>query len=40
MDGVSYAYLKKETGLYIVATTRSNISPVYLVELLNRIVKV
>jgi len=40
IDGISYAHLKKETGLYIVATVRTNISPSYLVELLNKIVKV
>jgi len=40
LDGVSYAHLKKDTGLFLVATTRSNMSPSYLIELLNKIFKI
>lgn len=37
IEGINFAYLKKST-LYIVATTRFNVSPSYILELLNRIV--
>lgn len=38
-DGVSYIFVKKN-GLYFVATTGSNISPVAVVELLTKVAKV
>jgi len=39
-DGVSFVYLKKTTGLYLVMTTRGNISPSFIMEILNRISKI
>ncbi len=36
IEGINYAYLKK-SSIYVVATTRFNISPAYVLELLNRI---
>lgn len=39
IEGINFAYLKK-SSLYIVATTRFNVSPSYILELLNRIVVV
>lgn len=37
IEGINFAYLKK-SSIYVVATTRFNISPSYILELLNRIV--
>ncbi|ETW05487.1 hypothetical protein H310_03250 [Aphanomyces invadans] len=39
IDGVSYLYVKKN-GLYFVATTRYNLSPAYILELLSRLCRV
>jgi AP-4 complex subunit mu-1 len=39
IDGISYAYLKK-SSLYIVVTTRSNVAPSFIMEVLNRVSKV
>jgi len=39
-DGVSFVYLKKTTGLYLVMTTRGNISPSFIMEVLNRVSKI
>ena len=36
VDGVNYLYVKKN-GLYFVATTRYNVSPSYVLELLTRL---
>lgn len=38
-DGINFVYLKK-TGLYIVATTRHNVAPSLLMEVLSRVAKV
>eukprot|EP00397_Hematodinium_sp_SG-2012_P016487 GEMP01016824.1.p1 GENE.GEMP01016824.1~~GEMP01016824.1.p1 ORF type:complete len:452 (+),score=53.42 GEMP01016824.1:348-1703(+) len=38
-DGISYIFLKKN-GLYFCCTTSQNISPTYVVELLNKMAKV
>jgi len=38
-DGISYIFLKKN-GLYFCCTTNQNISPTYVVELLNKMAKV
>jgi AP-4 complex subunit mu-1 len=37
IEGINFAYLKK-SSIYVVATTRFNISPSYILELLNRII--
>ena len=37
IEGINFAYLRK-SSIYIVATTRFNVSPAYILELLNRIV--
>jgi AP-4 complex subunit mu-1 len=37
IEGINFAYLKK-SSIYVVATTRFNVSPSYILELLNRIV--
>ncbi|OQR87251.1 AP-4 complex subunit mu-1 [Thraustotheca clavata] len=39
VDGVNYLYVKKN-GLYFVATTRFNVSPAYILELLTRLCRV
>lgn len=39
MDGVNYLFVKKN-GLYFVATTRYNVSPSYILELLTRLCRV
>eukprot|EP00163_Fabomonas_tropica_P016350 TRINITY_DN29362_c0_g1_i1.p1 TRINITY_DN29362_c0_g1~~TRINITY_DN29362_c0_g1_i1.p1 ORF type:complete len:440 (-),score=124.90 TRINITY_DN29362_c0_g1_i1:127-1446(-) len=38
VDGITYIYLKKG-GLYIVSTTKFNVSPNFVLELLNRLTK-
>ena len=37
IEGINFAYLRK-ASIYVVATTRFNVSPAYILELLNRIV--
>jgi AP-4 complex subunit mu-1 len=37
IEGINFAYLNK-SSIYIVATSRFNISPSYILELLNRII--
>ena len=37
IEGINFAYLKK-SSIYIVATTRFNVSPSFILELLNRVV--
>ena len=37
IEGINFAYLKK-SSIYIVATTRFNVSPSFVLELLNRVV--
>jgi len=37
IEGINFAYLKK-LSIYVVATTRFNVSPSYILELLNRII--
>lgn len=39
LDGVNFLYVKKN-GLYFVATTKRNVSPCYILELLNRMCRV
>jgi AP-4 complex subunit mu-1 len=39
IEGINFAYLKK-SSIYVVATTRFNISPAYILELLNRIMTI
>jgi AP-4 complex subunit mu-1 len=40
IEGVSFVYLKKSTGLYLVMTTRSNVAPSFITEVLNRLAKI
>lgn len=39
IDGINFAYIKK-SSLYIVATNRFEISPSFVLELLQRVVKI
>lgn len=39
IDGINYVYIKRN-GLYFVATTNYNISPSFMVDFLQRIIKV
>lgn len=39
LDGITYLYVKT-SGLYIVATTKVNVSPSFVLELLNRLTRV
>jgi len=40
IEGVSFVYSKKNTGLYLVMTTRSNVAPSFVTEVLNRLAKI
>jgi len=40
IEGVSFVYLKKSTGLYLVMTTRANVAPSYITEVLTRLAKI
>ena len=37
IEGINFAYLRK-ASIYVVATTRFNVAPAYILELLNRII--
>lgn len=39
IEGVSFVYLKKSTGLFLVMTTRSNVAPSFITEVLTRLAK-
>jgi len=39
LDGITYMFLKK-SGLFIVCTTKTNLSPAFSIELLNRLTKI